>query len=41
MVSGDSEYHMRGHCISGGKRDRETFLHAGCVWLYFGREQIS
>lgn len=39
MVSGDSEYHMRGHCISGGKRDRETFV--GCVWLCFGREQIS
>lgn len=33
MVSGDSEYHMRGHCISGGKRDRETFLQGvfGCI----------
>lgn len=37
MVSGDSEYHMRGHCISGGKRGKPD-LCAGCVCILVENE---
>ena len=38
MVSGDSEYHMRGHCISGGKRGIKPDLCAGCVCILVENE---